>query len=156
MKSLLDQFGSAKNRKSIPELWCGLWIDKNGKQVIIEPTKHNFYAVTVLDSQGEAYKINLLAGNTKDTIGLLGRFATDSNGIPFLQVEAGRMDLGPTYNLYFLNAENNQKLQLANNSDDLNNIIMRPYVESGLYDDWEDDLGVPWAFPLADFKREMH
>ncbi|TNE27391.1 MAG: hypothetical protein EP346_12300 [Bacteroidetes bacterium] len=155
MKSLFNIFDSTKNRKSIPKTWCGLWTDKNGKQVIIEPTKHHSYVVTVLDSKGQPYKIDLLGGSQKDTIKLLGRFTTDTNGNPILQVEAGRHDVGPTFNLYFLVSKNDQKLRLAKNSDALNNIIIKANVGMGLYDDWEDDLGVPWAFPLEDFKKEM-
>tara|TARA_B100000678_G_C18215734_1_gene505209 strand:+ start:1510 stop:2013 length:504 start_codon:yes stop_codon:yes gene_type:complete len=153
MKSILDLFSLTKNRKSIPKAWCGLWADRNGKQVLIESTKHHFYAVTVLDSGGEPFKIQLPGDTPKNTIGLTGSFGRDASGNPTLQVEAGINDLGPTYNLYFLVAESGQKLRLARNSDDLRHIIIKPNVGMGLYDDWEDDLGVPWAFPLEDFKK---
>ena len=154
MKSLLNIFNSIKNRKSIPNSWCGLWTDKNGKQVIIKSTKHDFYTVTVLGSKGQAFEIELLGGNTKNTIELIGRFATDTSGNSILQVEAGSNDIGPTYNLYFLTAENNEKLRHSKNSDDLDKITIKPDVGMGLYDDWEGDLGVPWAFPLDNFKKK--
>ena len=28
-----------------------------------------------------------------------------------------------------------------------------PEVQCGLYDDWEEDFGVPWVFPLSIFLR---
>lgn len=28
-------------------------------------------------------------------------------------------------------------------------LVLVPEVTMGMYDDWDDDLGVPWAFPLA-------
>lgn len=153
MKSLLNIFNFTKKRKSIPKAWCGVWVDKNGKQVIIESTEHNFYAVTILNAKGESYEIELLENNKKNTIELIGRFVTDTNGNPILQVEAGSNGVGPTYNLYFLTAESDQKLRLARNSDDLNNIVVKPNVGIGLYDEWEDDMGVPWAFPLENLKK---
>ena len=39
-------------------------------------------------------------------------------------------------------------------SDSLSKIIIKPDVGMGLYDDWEVDLGVSWAFPLEDFKKD--
>ncbi|MEZ5002360.1 MAG: hypothetical protein R2730_04925 [Chitinophagales bacterium] len=41
---------------------------------------------------------------------------------------------------------------MANDKDEIENITVRPRIGMGLYDDWEEDLGVPWAFPLSDFK----
>ena len=152
IKSFLNLFSSARNRKSIPETWCGLWTDKNGKQIKIESTQHEFYVVSIMNSKGQPYQIKLLDDSKRDTINLTGRFVTDTNGYPILQVEAGENGLGPTYSLYFLTT-NEQKLRLAKNSDDLNEITIKPNVGLGLYDDWEDDLGVPWAFPLEDFKK---
>lgn len=69
-----------------------------------------------------------------------------------LRVEAGTEEIGPTYNLYFL-VPQGQEVRLAKNADEIEKIIIRPNVGMGLYDDWEDDLGVPWAFPLKDFQK---
>ena len=153
MRLLANLFSLSNYRKSIPNSWCGFWADKNGKQIVIESTKHDIYDVSVLDANGQPYEIELLEGNKRDTIRLTGRFATDTNGNPILQVEAGSNDIGPTYNLYFLTAKRDQELRRAKNFDDLDYIIIRPNVGLGLYDDWDDDLGVPWAFPLEDFKK---
>jgi len=57
----------------------------------------------------------------------------------YLRVEAGALKLngaGPTLNLIPLSVDE-----------------LRPDVRMGLYDDWEDDLGVPWAFPLSIYRR---
>lgn len=156
MKSLLDMFNISKYRKSIPKSWCGLWTDKNGKQVIIKSTKHNFYLVTVLDFNKQPYKIKLLGNKTRKTIDLIGRFTKDINKNPILQVEAGDDGAGPTFNLYFSILDKNNNLKLAKNSDGINNIIIKTNVGMGLYDDYEDDLGVPWAFPLEYLKKNTN
>jgi hypothetical protein len=31
---------------------------------------------------------------------------------------------------------------------------LKPAISGGLYDDWEDDLGLPWALPLSVYKRQ--
>jgi len=55
-----DIFNLDKNRKSIPNSWCGLWTDRYEKQLIIHSTKHDFYSVTVLDKYGKPFQIDLL------------------------------------------------------------------------------------------------
>ena len=151
----IDMFNLNKNRKSIPKSWWGQWTDNNGKRLIIEPTKHDFYTVTILDKKGSPYQIELLGDEKKETKKLTGKFTKDTNGNPILQIEAGFNEVGPTYDLYFLTAKDKGELKLAKNTDDLEEIIIKPNVGIGLYDDWEDDLGVPWAFPLDNFKKEV-
>jgi len=153
MNPLNDIFSSAKNRKSIPRSWCGIWTDKNGKHIEIRSTAHDFYSVTILDKNNNPYQIDLLGDEKKNTEKLTGEFTKDTNGNPILQVEAGSNGIGPTYDLYFLTEKEKDDFKLANNKDDIAKIIIRPNVGMGLYDDWEDDLGVPWAFPLDDFKK---
>ncbi len=152
MNLISNIFSFTKNRKSIPNSWCGLWVDKNKKQIVIKPTKHDFYTVSIFDDNKQPYKIDLLGDKVKNTTNLIGRFAKDTYGNPILQAEAGSNDIGPTYNLHFLTFNKKGELRLAKNSDILEEIILKPNVGMGLYDDWEDDLGVPWAFPLEDFK----
>jgi hypothetical protein len=142
-----------KIRQSIPKKWCGTWTDKDEKKLIIESTQHNFYIITVLDSKGQPFQIDLLGEKTKKTTNLIGRFSKDTNNNSVLQVEAGTNDIGPTFNLYFLTVKKNEKLRPARNLDNLNNVIIMPDVGMGLYDDWEDDLGVPWAFPLNNYRK---
>jgi len=149
----LKIFRSKKNRKSIPSAWCGLWTDRNGKQLIIKEVKRQLYSITILDKSGIPFQINLLDNNKKETVNLIGNFTTDTEKRPILQVEAGSDGIGPTYNLYFVTKKSNGKLNLAHNKDDLKELIILPSVGIGLYDDWEDDLGVPWAFPLDEYKK---
>jgi hypothetical protein len=71
----------------------------------------------------------------------LKAWITDGKSSPeYLIVEAGKLGvvgLGPTLELR----------PLSNNE-------LKPNVSMGLYDDWEDDLGLPWAFPLSVYKRQ--
>ena len=154
MSNITDIFNLTKNRKSIPKSWFGLWTDKNEKQLIIQTTKHDFYSVTVLNKDGIPFQIDLLGDKKRDTEKLIGQFTKDTNGNPILQVEAGSNEIGPTFDLYFLTTKDNDEHRLAKNTDDIDKIIIKPSVGMGLYDDWEDDLGVPWAFPLEDFKKK--
>lgn len=146
---------SVYNRKSIPKTWCGKWIDGTGRQLIIESYKHNFYLISVIDSSGEFYKINLFDEKQKNTDKLLASFIKDSYGNPILQVEAGVNEIGPTYNLLFL-TKNNNGFVLARNNNMLNDIIIRPTIGIGLYGDDEDDIGVPWAMPLKDYIKNTN
>lgn len=153
MKSLFDLFNLSKYRKSIPKSWCGKWLDKKGNQLIIKSTAHDFYYITVLDPYKNPFEIELLGGLSKSTMDLKARFAKDLKNLPILQVEAGSDGIGPTYNLYFLKVDPYAKTRLARNSDNLDDLIIVPDVGMGLYNDWEVDLGVPWAFPLENFKK---
>jgi len=155
MRSILKIL-STKNRDSIPSSWEGEWVDKNGKRLIVESRGAGLYHVSILSKEKDAFKIHLLNDQTTTTCELEARFTKDVYKNPILQVEAGVLGIGPTYNLYFLKRTLNKGCRLARNNDDLNKIIVRPSVGIGLYDDWEDDLGVPWAFPLEDFKKEKN
>ncbi|GAB7089703.1 hypothetical protein [Marinifilum fragile] len=154
MKLKLNIF-SPRNRKSIPKSWCGTWIDETGRKLHIESTKHDFYLATIRDKNNTAYKIELLVEQVKETVNLMAQFIEDVHKNPCLQIEAGIHDIGPTYKLYFLLKKENGDVRLAKNSDKLENLIIRPDVGIGLYDDLEDDLGVPWAFPLSDYKKHI-
>ena len=139
----------------IPDLWFGHWVDKNGKQLIIETLHKDSYYVSILDQNGQPYKIDLLDNKITQTIKLKAIVDKDTNNNYILQVEAGTEDIGPTYNLYFLTIDKDGNKRLANSNDDLKNIFITPNVGLGLYDDFEDNLGVPWAFPLEDFKKRI-
>jgi hypothetical protein len=110
--------------------------------------------VTIFDKNENPYQIDLLGDEKKNTEKLTGQFTKDTNGNPILEVEAGSNGIGPTYDLYFLTAKDKDEFKLSKSKDDIEEIIIRPNVGMGLYDDWEDDLGVPWAFPLDDFKKK--
>lgn len=57
----------------------------------------------------------------------------------WLQIELGEEGLGPTLELKLININNNKYLE--------------PRVVMGLYDDFEDDFGVPWIYPLTYYKK---
>lgn len=152
MNLLSKIFNLTQNRNSIPNNWCGLWMDKNGKQLLIEKKPFNRYFVTILNNNGLPYKIDLLNNTQIDTVKLKGQFSKDTYGNPLLQVEAGTNGIGPTYDLYFLYQKHDKTL-LATNTIDIDNLIINPKIGMGLYDDWEDDLGVPWALPLENYKK---
>ncbi len=39
------------------------------------------------------------------------------------------------------------------NADPIDQVSAIPTVGMGLYDDYDDDLGAPWAFPLVPFHK---
>jgi hypothetical protein len=72
---------------------------------------------------------------------LKGWIDQDEQDGEFLKVEAGILGhagAGPTLDLFPISADQ-----------------FRPRVSMGLYDDWEDDLGLPWAFPLSVYHRQI-
>lgn len=152
MKSIFSNVFK-KPRTSLPKSWLGYWVDKNGKTLEIKEGKQNTYLVSVKDKEGDYFSIRLLEDKKKNTSDLIGTFGLDNNQNPFLQIEAGVDGLGPTFNLYFLTIKENREYRLARDTDKLEKLRIRPSVGLGLYDDWEDDLGVPWAYPLEEFKK---
>lgn len=71
---------------------------------------------------------------------LKGWLAHDDNAGEHLKVEAGMLKaegIGPTLNLFPMASD-----------------TLEPLVFMGLYDDWEDDLGLPWAYPLSPYHRQ--
>lgn len=153
MNYLIKLFYKLFHRKSIPDHWCGRWIDKNGKQLFIERKENKKYRVTILDRSYQPYDILLLNDKETKTEKLEANFTIDVNGYPILQVEAGNSGLGPTYNLCFIK-HSNESYKLASNFTPLNQVQIIPTVGMGLYDDYEDDLGVPWAFPVEGFVKD--
>ena len=139
--------------RSIPSKWLGKWIDGNGRQLIIAKRQEhnllNHYQITILDKNSIPFKINLPDEKTKDTLNLHGELTIDINGKRNLQVEAGMHGLGPT----FLTKDKLDKYTPANRWTPISRLQIIPNVTIGLYDDWEDDLGVPWAYPLLPFDK---
>lgn len=141
-------------RSTIPNNWTGRWVDKNGKIIEIKEEKLKSYLVSIRDKDGQFYSIHLLEKKEISTENLISRFNTDIEKKPYLGVEAGTYGYGPTFNLYFIAEMDNGEFRLAQDSDSIDKVRIRPRVGMGLYDDWDDDLGVPWAYPLEDFKKE--
>jgi hypothetical protein len=141
--------------KSIPTTWTGNWVDDIGRTLTIEVANDREYKVSIKDSSGIPFKINWTGFGLfdKKTTDLKSEITKDNNGRQHLQVEAGMVGVGPTYRLYFVVDEGSEKLRLATSDDKIEKIKIKPDVGIGLYDDWEDDLGVPWALPLSDYKK---
>jgi hypothetical protein len=119
--------------------YAGLWLDEGGRVLDISPSTALEAVVTVSPSlAAPCYPAEgTLAFDTR------ARPATVYRGdgeTPRLMVEVGMEGLGPTYQLTFA-------------AHDDGSAVLIPHVGIGLYDDFEDDLGVPWAFPLAPYRR---
>lgn len=65
-----------------------------------------------------------------------------------LSVEAGTAGLGPMYHLYPRARGADGALTPPTGDEPPSGLVLVPDVTGGLYDEWEDDLGVPWAHPL--------
>lgn len=110
--------------------FTGRWVDDVGRVLVID-RRGCEVLVTVLCAETSApYRRSLLLGRgwTRDLVAKL-----DERGR--LIIEAGTKHLGPTF-------------ELEHDGD-----VLTPSVGMGLYDDFDDDLGVPWAFPLSRYRR---
>ena len=52
------------------------------------------------------------------------------------------------------NQEKSEQRKIASRRDSIKNTQIVPVLGMGLYDDFEDDLGVPWALPLVPFSKK--
>ena len=140
--------------KSIPTIWTGNWVDDTGRTLTIEIANDRKYRVSIKDKSGLPFKIDWTGFGLLDkkTTDLKSEVTNDSDGRQHLQIEAGMVGVGPTYRLYFV-VEENQELRLATTDDQIEKIKIKPNIGIGLYDDWEDDLGLPWALALSDYKK---
>ncbi len=136
--------------------FLGLWLAGDGKAVYIEKRLSD-YSVTVKPSIDEdCYLRPHLYVPRVRTFRMKACWNKTEKEFPFLQVEAGAEDIGPTYHLVFAVKKSEGEeppYRLAMPDDDLENIVALPETQIGLYDDWEDDLGVPWALPLLPLKH---
>ena len=109
--------------------FLGHWIDGSGRRMTIEAGGPGAL-VSIVDPGGAPYERALLEGPGPTTA---MPAALDEHGM--LIVEVGTPGAGPTYALTPRDGG------------------LVPSVHMGLYDDWEDDLGVPWAAPLSRYRR---
>ena len=80
--------------------------------------------------------------------------AVDAKGRKYLEVEAGTEGIGPLYRLYAGRAvPDREGVRPAGDDLDPEQVVLVPQCLVGLYDDYEDDLGVPWAYPLQPLER---
>lgn len=123
------------------ESLAGWWIAADGKAVLVEHIDGRVLITVAPARGGPCYRGAELLGGGHQDVRRLEAAPGDSDGSPFLQVEAGTPGLGPTYRLYV-------------GTDDDGDVLM-PQVVMGLYDDYDDDLGVPWAFPLLPLRQAI-
>jgi len=119
--------------------YAGLWVDAHGRALDVVPS-------TATDAQ-----VTIAPALTRACYSGRGRFASETRDLPAtvkredgetprLIVETGMVDVGPTYQLTFA-------------ADDDGNAILIPHIGIGLYDEPGGDMGVPWAHPIASYRR---
>lgn len=110
--------------------FAGLWVDALGRILVLEVEGEDGFISVYPSKDGAATAIDLLDGK-RTTERMKGEFGTTKKeGNLILTVEAGTPGLGPTYQLEWVDGR------------------LIPHAGMGLYDDYDDDLGMPWAFPL--------
>jgi hypothetical protein len=114
--------------------WVGDWIDQVGHSLIIKKCGSKLVVDFYMDSKMTPASRDLLGNEKADSINMATYFEEQ-----FLIVELGSEGLSPT-------------LKLEQKRQDKKDILI-PGVIMGLYDDYEDDFGVPWIFPLSLYKR---
>jgi hypothetical protein len=137
-----------------PRSWVGGWVAPDGKTVELAVDGPRI-SVTVRPGPGrEPYRsAELLEGGTVPIRNLEARCARDDKGIRHLEVEAGTPTLGPTYRLYPAAVDADGRRHPAADDVPVERIVLLPATSIGLYDDWDDDFGVPWAYPLEPLRR---
>ena len=138
--------------EDFPEELCGLWIDEEGKAIYITKVKPQEFRTAIIfnfNKQLESKSMKIDEHLKK----LFTRWVLDKQRtVSRLQIEAGIDFIGPTYNLYLSMVDNkpqNFKLDLEKIED----IRLYPEVQMGLYDDFEEDYGVPWGFPYKNYQK---
>lgn len=128
--------------RSFPDAWLGEWTVPDGRVLTIGRERERL-RVTLRPQRGAAPFSNPSADELPATWMNLGKAGWG------LRAEVGAAEglagLGPTYDLVFVHDGAGRP---ATRVDPLSEVRAVPNVMMGLYDDYEDDLGVPWAAPL--------
>lgn len=142
-----------KGLTKLPDSWMGLWQDAIGRVMQIDRGKKDgMYQVCIAPAQGKKlHKKKMRACISWD----------QKRSCNYLQVEAGFSNLGPTYNLFFATCtsplktldDTSAQFRIASLEDSVDTLALLPEVSMGLYDDYEDDLGVPWGFPYHPYYK---
>ncbi|NHJ87838.1 MAG: hypothetical protein FK734_20415 [Asgard group archaeon] len=135
--------------KDFPDELCGLWIDEIDRGVYIEKNEQLELQTTFIFDTTIQLKNNSLHIDEHLKNRITKWVLDEQRGAKRLQIEVGIDFVGPTYNLYLSKIIGNKQKLI----EELNNIELYPEVQMGLYDDWEDDLGVPWAFPYKNYQK---
>lgn len=135
-----------------PTSWVGEWRAPDGKTVRIERRRRTLLVSVLPRADGPPYRKVLLDGTTREVDRLPAQAFTDDEDRLYLEIEAGTPGLGPTYRLYAA-AEDDSGRGRAPVGLPAEQLVLVPSTGIGLYDDWEDDQGVPWAYPLEPMRR---
>jgi hypothetical protein len=130
--------------------WTGSWVAADSKTISITTgAGAAIVKVTASPRPGGAPYLSapLLDGDTKPIDRLPARYNLDERGRRNLEVEAGTEGIGPTYRLYPV-VESPAGWCVALDNTPVEQVVLLPNTVIGLYDDYEDDVGVPWAYPL--------
>lgn len=132
-----------------PKKWVGWWVAPDGKAVLVERFRRRILVSVAPRRGGNPYEsAQLLDGATKRIERLEASARVDDEGRRYLEIEAGTPELGPTYRLYSAVEPSPGARAAAADETAVDRVILIPNTSIGLYDDWDDDLGVPWALPL--------
>jgi len=138
--------------EDFPEELCGLWVDEDGKAIYITKVKPLEFRTTIIFDFNEQLE-NKTMKIDEHLKQLLTRWLPDEQrNVNRLQIEAGIQFLGPTYNLY-LSKVDDKPQNFILKTYETENIVLYPEVQMGLYDDWEEDLGVSWGFPYKNYQK---
>ena len=132
-----------------PASWRGRWEARDGKTIRIAVSGSELSVSAAPTADADPYRsAELLGGGTKLIERLPATCFVDEGGRRYLEIEAGTPGLGPTYRLSAFVEAADGDLCGAEDSARVEDVILVPNTSIGLYDDFEDDLGVPWALPL--------
>lgn len=109
--------------------YIGQWADESGKILVIRENGGEVVADFLVDEKRPVDRM-LLGGKKSQSLGMSAYINELS-----LIVELGDEGVGPTLQLNYKRAKEKD--------------VLLPTVLCGLYDDWEEDFGVPWVFPLS-------
>lgn len=138
-----------------PNAWTGVWIARDAKTVTIGLRADEPIVTVAPGPEAPPYESSqLLGGGTKLIDKLPAACWVDGDGRLYLEVEAGTDQLGPTYRLYAAQAHS-ESFKRAEPNLAPGDLVLIPNTSIGLYDDYDDDLGVPWAYPLEPMRRAV-
>lgn len=133
-----------------PRTWVGTWRADDGKTVTVQFDRVSVLVTVRPSADEEPYvSAKLLDGGHKKISLLPGLVDVGPTGVLHLSVEAGTDEIGPRYHLYPMLCGADGALTRPAGNEPPGKLALVPEVTIGLYDDWDDDLGVPWAFPLS-------
>ncbi|MDG4764611.1 hypothetical protein O7632_10930 [Solwaraspora sp. WMMD406] len=131
-----------------PMAWTGTWIAPDRKTVRLSHDGERVLVTVCPGPDQPPYDgAELPTGGTARTERLASSTHRDKEGRRYLEVEAGVVGIGPTYQLYAA-VRDGTELRAAGDDAVVDQLVLVPNTMMGLYDDFEDDLGVPWAYPL--------